>query len=289
MVVKSEQKIRIKQELIAAGMTSYGLSKAEARHLPAVLHQTEHVGGVIYGRYKKSSLMIVATNKRLLIMDHKFLYSRNDELAYDVLSGVSYNDQGRFVGIVVHTRLGDYPLRFVNHACAEKFVRFVEKKRIEKPGVFDPQNIASNARANVARAIINQGTRAFLTSHNIATFSTSDQNGKVSAAVVYYALSPDNTFYLVTKSQTKKAQNIQKNNQVALTVYDTNQLKTAQIQGLAIVESNANKTHDLIDRFIQPHIYDRGIAWPPITKIVGGNHQVIKITPTEVKFTDYKA
>ncbi len=289
MPVKNEQKTRVKQELLAAGLTSYGLSKGEARHLPAVLHETEHIGGVIYGRYKKSSLMIVATNKRLLIMDHKFLYSRNDELAYDVLSGVSYNDQGRFVGIVVHTRLGDYPLRFVNHACAEKFVRYVEKKRIELNNGTGLQNTAAAVRPNNARTAINQETRIFLTSHNIATFSTSDQNGKVSGAVVYYALAPDSTFYIVTKSQTKKAQNILRNNQVALTIYDASQMKTAQIQGLAAVETDSTKTKSLIDRFVQPHIYDKKIAWPPITKIAAGNHEVIQITPTEVKFTDYKS
>lgn len=289
MAAKNEQKIRVKQELIAAGLTSYGLSKGEARHLPSVLHETEHIGGVIYGRYKKSSLMIVATNKRLLIMDHKFLYSRNDELAYDVLSGVSYNDQGRFVGIVVHTRLGDYPLRFVNHACAEKFVRYVEKKRIETNNGTAAQNPPVVTKNNGTRTNIDETARIFLTSHNVATFSTTDQNGKVSGAVVYYALSPDNTFYIVTKSQTKKAQNILKNNQVALTIYDTNQLKTAQVQGLAKAETDPIKTRHLIDRFIQPHIYDKRIAWPPITKIAAGNHQVIKITPTEVKFTDYKA
>ena len=50
MNVTSTHKKRIESELKAAHMTAYGLLKMETAKLPEIIHDDEHIGGVVYGR-----------------------------------------------------------------------------------------------------------------------------------------------------------------------------------------------------------------------------------------------
>lgn len=87
ILVDEDHAKRVKAELIKAGVTTYGLMKAESRHLPEHVHEDEHIGGVVYGRYEGGSGMIVATDKRVLFLDYKPFYKSTDEIHYDVVSG----------------------------------------------------------------------------------------------------------------------------------------------------------------------------------------------------------
>ncbi len=280
-------KNRVRQELIAAGMTKYGLLKFEVRRLPGVIHENEHIGGVIYGRYKNGSAVMVATDRRLIFMDHKPFFRLNDELTYDVLSGISYNVQGRYAGIVVHTRLGDYSIRFVNKKSATKFVEFVEQIRIEKPDgrTARPESLAIDSPKAVT---LNDEVKRFLLSHDLATLSTADSNGQVAGAVVYYVLVPEGVLYVVTKSDTKKAHNINQHRQVALTVFDASTAQTLQMEAVAEVEQDDARMREILSHIVKPRLFGKDISWPPITKLIAGTYVAIKISPTSVRFFDYK-
>ncbi len=62
---------RIKQELKDAGLTSYGLLNSESRYLPQLIHEDEHIGGVVYGKHKNGLAMLVATDRRVIFLDKK--------------------------------------------------------------------------------------------------------------------------------------------------------------------------------------------------------------------------
>jgi uncharacterized protein YhbP (UPF0306 family) len=288
MVKKTSEVKRIQAQLLAVGMTQYGLLKFETRHLPGIIHKDEQIGGVIYGRYKNGGAMFVATDRRLIFLDHKPFFRITDEFTYDVLSGVSYNAQGRYAGIVVHTRLGNFSLRFVNRRCATIFVEFIENKRIEHPDTrtnSQPESITTDKPKAV---IMDPNVRGFLMSHDIGTLSSVDKSGTVYGAAVHFALSNDGNIYIVTKSGTQKARNIIDHPQIALTIYDSSTMQTLQIQGEAKQESDTKKAHDTLNKIIKPHLYGKQFAWPPLTKLVAGSYEVIAITPTELKFYDYK-
>lgn len=132
---KHEQ--RIKQELKAVGVTWFGIWKFASRYLPNIIHKGEHIGGAAYGRYPAGTGllaftegMLIATDRRVIFLDRKPGYTGFDELTYDVISGVKLTSAG-FSAITLHTRLGDYMIRFVNTKAARNFVRFIELKRIE--------------------------------------------------------------------------------------------------------------------------------------------------------------
>ncbi len=136
--MKADHKKRIDQELKAVGVTSFGMKKFAVRYLPKLIHENEHIGGVVYGRYvgKNGGValnegMLVATNLRVIFLDHKPGYTEEDEISYDVVSGIN-RTTAIFSAVTLHTRLGDYTIRFANSKCAEIFVRYVEEIQLEK-------------------------------------------------------------------------------------------------------------------------------------------------------------
>lgn len=97
---------RVRQELKAVGVTRHGLAKPESKELPRVLHDDEHIGGVIYGQIGSgNSAMLVATDRRVIYLDHRALFMTTDEMTYDVVSGVRSTTAGPFTAIILHTRI----------------------------------------------------------------------------------------------------------------------------------------------------------------------------------------
>ena len=281
---------RIKQELIAAGMSNYGLVKGETRHLPSVIHEDEHIGGVIYGRSEGGGGMLVATNKRLLYLDHKLFFRRTDEISYDVISGVSYNKQGDYAAITVHTKLGDFTLRYVNIRSGSHFVHYMENMQIERD---DNQKLdkppVKQVDDTTPDTSFSQDAKIFLASHNIGVISTVDKQGNIHGAPVYYALGTDSDIFFVTKSETHKAQDILLYHQVALTIYDAQSMRTLQISGTAEVEHDKKLSEEMAHKILRPHLAGTHVTVPPVLHMSAGDYVVICIKPTSYKYHDYKS
>lgn len=293
--VSSKHGERVKKELLKAGVTKYGLLKGEARHLPAIIKQGERIHGVVYGRTENGSAMIVATDKRVLYLDHRILFSKSDELSYDVVSGVSHNEQAGYAGIVLHTRLGDFRLRFVNLTCAKRFVKYIEQRQIiteqeeqikqkQKDEVLLPHyDVDSKSQQKYS-----DQARIFLISHQTGVLSSVTPNDIVQGAVVYYATDKNNYIYIVTKTKTSKAQNIIYHPLVAFTVFDTSSMQTLQIEGIARVESDPNITKKVYESVLRPRFSESHTELPPVLHMPSGDYEVIVITTTKYRFTNYK-
>lgn len=288
MNIDGDHKARIKQELIGVGMNSYGLLKAETRHLFAVVHEDEHIGGAIYGRGDKAGGLLVATNKRLLYLDHKLLYKKDEEISYDVISGVSYNKQGEYASVTVHTRLGDFTLRYVNVRSANRFVNFIENVQIEQEKRESNRKPEAEADLVEPETSFSQESRLFLVQHDIGVVSTIDRQGNVRGATIYYTVGTDNQIFFVTKSETHKAQDILMYHQVALTIFDSQTMQTLQISGTASIETDKRLTEEITKRILHPRLAGKHITVPPVVHISAGDYTVICIKPKTYKFHDYK-
>jgi hypothetical protein len=128
---------RIMQELKAVGVTPYGMKKFAVHYLPKIIHAGEAVKGVVYGRYRDkqgttnwNEGMLIATDSRIIFLDHKPGFTTIDELTYDVVSGINITT-ALFSAVTLRTRLGDYKIRFANTKCAGIFVHYVEQRRLE--------------------------------------------------------------------------------------------------------------------------------------------------------------
>lgn len=136
--VGSHEQERIRQELVKAGMTTYGFRKFNARYLPSIIHEGEHVHGVIYGRHSEGpgllswvDRMIVATDQRVVSFNHKPGYTDKEEFTYDILNGVYSSSAGPFCAVTLDTRTGVFTVRFVNKRCAEIFIDYVTNRRLK--------------------------------------------------------------------------------------------------------------------------------------------------------------
>lgn len=122
---------RIKTQLKNLGMTRYGLWKMESRYLPHVVHPDETIEAVTYGLAGDSSAMLVATDRRVIFLDKKPLFISQDEITYDVVSGVNYNRAGVGSTVTLHSRVKDYTIQTLNEHCAQQFVSYIETRCLE--------------------------------------------------------------------------------------------------------------------------------------------------------------
>lgn len=121
-------KERIRYELRRAGMSRYGLRKSESRYLPNIIQPDEHIGGVVYGMSDDSSVLLVATDQRVIFLDRKPLFTNQDELTFDVVSGVNISHVGPGATVVLHSRIKNFKIRTLNTTAAANFVKFLESR-----------------------------------------------------------------------------------------------------------------------------------------------------------------
>lgn len=287
---------RIRNELKAAGMTRYGFFKLATDHLPELIHENEHIKGVVYGRLqgKLDSVMLVATDQRILFVDYKPFYKNADEITYEVVSGVNITVIGLHAGVVLHTRVKDYALRFVNINCAEKFTHYIEShiesgiKRASKSTdtpedekKYQPYKIPAKEPEIVEANIV--------LDTNTAVLSTLGKNNEVHASVVHYFTDKDENFYILTKTETTKSLNINRNNYVALTIHNSGSLRSLLVKGPAVVEKDQDIASSIFDQITSPKEYAEGKKLPPITKLEKGSYVVYKIIPSSSVLQDFSS
>lgn len=102
----------------------------------------------MYGRYaagtglmKWTEGMLIATDRRVIFLDRKPGFEAMDELTYDVVSGVQKSYAWPFASLTLHTRIGNYTLRFANQKCIDVSMHYVEKRRLESLKRIEPQGV----------------------------------------------------------------------------------------------------------------------------------------------------
>src|SRR5581483_2415585 len=116
-------------------------------------------------------------------------------------------------------------------------------------------------------------------SQETAVLSTLSREGHVQGATIYYHFD-DGKFYILTKSDSSKAHNMMAHPQVALTIFDADQIKTVQLQGTARIESDLMTKRFLFDRLVRPRQYGDESLMPPVTQLNAGGFIIFRITPT---------
>lgn len=122
---------RVLQELRNLGASRSAMQSGESRYLPELIHKNESLGGVVYGHHKDGFAMLVATNRRVIFLDKKPMFFNEDEISYDVISGVNFSHVGFGSTVILHSRIKDYALKTLNRKCAEEFVGYIETRCLE--------------------------------------------------------------------------------------------------------------------------------------------------------------
>lgn len=282
---------RIKDELVAAGFTKYALLKSESRRLPTIIHENEHIMAAVYGRTQTGSAMLVATDLRVIFLDIKPLFKIMDEINYDMISGITHDEQAGFGHIIVHSRMGDYKIRYANPACASRFASHIENARIDLPHtVNSPQptaTIAAQTYNSKPQAIITSDELAFLQNHELGVLATVNPNQEPHLSTVYYTVNDTGILHILTKSETEKSRNIAHNHNTAFIVYDESNLQSLQLHARAEIEPDATIRQSVYNLISRERTYGNNIKKPPVTKLQDGSFTVIRLTPVEITLSSY--
>lgn len=126
----------LKLKLQSLGADRYDLILPETKALLRTIRPEEQIQGIVYGRYSVENRdaisrgLLVATDKRVFLLNTKPFFRQNDEISYFVISGISYTRVGFSGTITLHAKTGDIHLRTFNDKCARKFVNAIESKII---------------------------------------------------------------------------------------------------------------------------------------------------------------
>lgn len=121
-----------------------------------------------------------------------------------------------------------------------------------------------------------------------AVLSTTSEDGP-HGAVVYLIPASHGTLCFVTKSQTKKYQNIVDHGSVSLTFFNERESTTLQITGNAYVADNSHGLKEIVmEKMTRSHAMVS--SWlPPVTKIESGEYAVIGIEIKYARLSDFGA
>jgi len=123
------------QHLKYLGASGYDLLLPETHVLSDVIQPDEAILGIVYGRFVYDKFgnsivsrgALVATTKRILLLDKKPLFVSCEELSYDSVRGLSYSCVGAIQHICLQTRNGDVNLRTFNRKCARSLTSAIER------------------------------------------------------------------------------------------------------------------------------------------------------------------
>jgi hypothetical protein len=124
-------KAKIYRDLRRLGVSAWGMRKTETQYLPELIHSGEQIGGVVYGHSDAGSIMLVATDRRILYVDTKPLFKKSEDISYEVVAGITLEWVGLSGTLILHTRMGDFKVRTMNRKAAKTFREYLERRCIE--------------------------------------------------------------------------------------------------------------------------------------------------------------
>ena len=133
--------LTFEERLRDLGVFTINLWTPKARAMPANLEKDEELIGVVFGRYKlrhsvtSSSIgrgAVVATNRRVFLIDKKPMFMALDAIKYDEIRAVSFTKVSISGTVRLSMDVGDISVRTFNPKCAQIFVDAVNKKLFSK-------------------------------------------------------------------------------------------------------------------------------------------------------------
>ncbi len=127
----------------------------------------------------------------------------------------------------------------------------------------------------------------YITANPVATLGTINENGTPLGTIIYVTCINTEKLYFVTKSETLKYRNIQKNNKVSVTIVNTDENSTLQAGGVAKIIEDGDIISEVMTDMAR--IYGKSADYlPPIAKIRAGVYEVVEITLNVLQLANFK-
>lgn len=121
---------RVRRELRRLGVSPFIMIRPEILQLPGLIQRDETLHGVAYGHDASGSVMLLATDQRLLRFTKQPLSSFEEDIDYASVTGISYYS-GMISTVIVHTDICDYRVHTFNHASSREFIRYIEDRCLD--------------------------------------------------------------------------------------------------------------------------------------------------------------
>ena len=133
-----------------------------------------------------------------------------------------------------------------------------------------------------------QKVHAFLRQHQMGVLSTVSEDGMPWGAAIYYVADEGFNFYFVTRAETFKYQNLDKNPYAALTVADADSQTTVQASGMVTRVPVEDYADIVFDKLAKLRPKDDPHWSPPLSKLHAGNYIPLCLTPSKLNYANYK-
>jgi len=113
------------------GLNEIELARSEANFLPTLLHSEEKIGGATAGRSGEGHIMLIATDRRIIVLDCKPFFNNVEDLSYDVIAGVNIGNVGPLYTITLQTKVGDFKITTLYARASQMFKNYIDVRCIE--------------------------------------------------------------------------------------------------------------------------------------------------------------
>lgn len=127
----------------------------------------------------------------------------------------------------------------------------------------------------------------YITANPVATLGTINEDGTPLGTIIYVTCINSEKLYIVTKNETLKYKNIQKNNHISITIVNTDDSSTLQAGGTAQTIEDGQVISAVMSDMAR--IYGKSADYlPPIAKIRAGVYEVIEITFNVLRLANFQ-
>ncbi len=127
----------------------------------------------------------------------------------------------------------------------------------------------------------------FLRDNPTAVLSSVDADGNPHGTVIYYAIDKDFTISFLTRTQTKKYDNLQHNNRIMLTVFEPATQTIAQVTGTAAEIKDSYEVIAIASTVLAASLKSSAGDTPPLAKLEAGPYVAFKVKLVQVRMAIY--
>lgn len=128
----------------------------------------------------------------------------------------------------------------------------------------------------------NQEIYEFLQSQPVGVLATVNSMGDPHAAVIYFGVDEEFNITFVTKTETRKYENLEQNNHVMLVAFEALSQTTVQITGLTENITDDPEANEVFSNALRAADKTSKTTIPPISKLFAGDYATYRLQPTQI-------
>lgn len=127
----------------------------------------------------------------------------------------------------------------------------------------------------------------FLNTTPVGVLSSLTASGQAHGSVIYFEINKQLEVSFLTRSETRKFDNLLHNNQVMLTVFDPVGKTTATITGTAVPVNSDYEINVIAANMLNASWRSKNTGALPITKLDAGSYAAFRICPDQIRMAVY--